>query len=673
VAVSDPGPRPPPPPDFGLPPDTDDAGTDDAGNRNPFGITFTNVTLSALGGQIEGGRSPLNNWGAGTGAAIGDLDGDGLNDIILSRNDDPTSDKPGGPSLFLRNTGPTDGGAPGPTDGGAPGPHFAVDPDFSALVSLVKAHGVALGDYDRDGDLDVFLAVEGTDILLQNDGTGHFTDVTATAGVGGRSDDLSTGALFADFNHDGLLDLYVTNFNKQPAIPNLMAKNRLFINLGDGTFTDVSFLSGTDSTGATHVAAAFDFDGDGDLGLYLANDRFSSLRVPGNVQILPDAWYQLQRVNPEGIPLFTNVASQRGVVAWRSSMGIGIADVDGDLTPDLYISDIGKKWLYLNKQPGGPVTDAEDVYSLGFGRDANLYIRISWGLHFLDLDRDGTFEALVNHGYIYDPAGCDTYQQVPLYLRGRGPQARYDNITASVGMAYHPPVCPGGVGDPNRATNRAVVVGDLDGDGDDDVVFTPFGSTYEMWRNDTVTPHHAIRVRLRGTVSSSDPIGATLLTTRLDGTQAAQFRYAGGDTGSQSEGLLTQGLGDDNGVTRVDVKWPSGLTQRIDQLSAFALDRVVVVREPAWLTLEPRVLASGDPPAQLVYTAVDEQGQPLGAAGAGRTVIVIRSDGKPVTVTDQGDGTYTAPIVYPGAPHRATVTVYVNGVVLRQCPMVVFK
>ncbi len=646
-------------PDLAPPPDP----------ANPWGIRLTDVTVRALGGLIRGGRTQVNGWGVGSGAAIGDLDGDGRPDLILARNDDPTSDKPGGPTLFLRNVDSL----------GGFGPRFSVDPDFSALTARRLVHGVALGDYDRDGDLDVFLAAEGLDLLLRNDGRGHFTDVTAEAGVGGLFADISVSAAFADVNHDGLLDLYVVNYNVVLGIPSAMGAKRLYLNLGDGTFADVSIAAGADNpAGSSWIAAIFDFDGNGDNAIYVGNDRFSTngMLSQNNPAPAPDAWLRLASIDDQGIPRFTDVTAERGAVANRSSMGISVADVDGDLTPDLYISDIGRKTLYLNRTPGGPVTEAAAMFNVAAGDDGFGDPMVTWGTHFCDLDRDGLLELFLVNGKIAQQQDvCFMYRMVPWYLREPSPGAPFASITNSALTGWWIPACLTEFekGDPDRDDNRAPVMGDLDGDGDDDFVITGQEQPFFVYRNDTPQVHHALRLRLLGTVSSPDPVGATVIVTRLDGRKAAGFRVVGGETQSQSDGVIALGLGDDAAVARVDVQWPSGLAQRVDQLPGFALDQTVTVVEPAWLTVEPRVVQPGDPPAQLVYRPVDGAGAPLGKAGAGRAVTCTRSDGVAVAVTDRGDGSYTAPLPHPGVTRRTVVTLSVGGVGQRPRPMIGFR
>ncbi len=636
---------------------------------NPFGIRLTDVTDAALGGPITSGIASILDVGMGGGAAIGDLDGDGWLDLIVARFDDPMDPNPHGPTLMFRGRPPV---------GGVPGPRFDLDPDFTALTAGVLAHGVALGDVDGDGDLDVFIAASGPDRLLRNDGAGHFTDISAAAGVSGPAHNASSMGLFADFNHDGLLDLFVLHVYVpmpdlgQPADPRLAS--RLHLNLGDGTFADVSDAAAINGPGAAWSANAFDLDGAGDLALYVTMDRYTVDGMPSNYtdRLPPDHWYHLDTIDDEGVPRFSDVNVARGVVYPHSGMDVAIADVDGDLTPDIYLTDLGRNALYLNRRPGAAITEDAAAFNLGAGQDADGVYLSGWGAQFVDLDRDGNLELFLINGSVYWPSACERFHQVPWYLRQPAPGAPYDLITASVGLAVPVPKCPGGVGDAGRTAGRSLVTGDLDGDGDDDFVLTTAGFAYHVLRNDTPPVHHALRVRLLGTVSSPDPIGATLITTRLDGRRVARFRDTGGVSFSQSDAVLTVGLGDDAAVARAEVRWPSGLVERIDQRPEFAIDRVVTITEPRWLTLSPQQAWPGGPAPQLVYQPVDESGAPLGKAAAGRNVSLSRSDGVPATIVDRGDGTYAAILPHPGTSRRTTLTL-TDGATLRPRPMIVYR
>src|SRR5262249_13101644 len=159
----------------------------------------------------------------------------------------PVDGDSAGPSLFMRNVSTLGGPA-----------RFVADSAFSALAAEANANGVALGDYDGDGDLDVFFACEGRHRLYRNQGTGVFTEDTEMAGVGGEAGESWSGGLFVDLNRDGLLDLFVTNYHHGDLTiaPGAIDADRLYLNLGDGTFLNVSAEAGVVDLGATHSAAA---------------------------------------------------------------------------------------------------------------------------------------------------------------------------------------------------------------------------------------------------------------------------------------------------------------------------------------------------------------------------------------------------------------------------------
>jgi hypothetical protein len=316
--------------------------------------------------------------------------------------------------------------------------------------------------------------------------------------------------------------------------------------------------------------------------------------------------------------------------------------------------------------PGHPLIAASFPFAATAHVDAFGVILVSWGVHFVDLDRDAALELYVANGSIYPALACD--HQLDRFLRQPAVGAPFATITASVGLPTVPCAAPG---DP--VGGRGVIFGDLDRDGDDDLVLTPFIEKYRIYRNDTPRFHHFVRARLVGTVSSPTPVGAALRVTRVDGAEVVRFRHGGGDTYSQSDAPLEVGLGAATSVLGARVSWPSGLEQRIDGLAKFTIDEEMVVVEPSWLEVAPRVVTMEGGPATLSYLAVDEAGAPLGAAGAGRSVTVTRSDGIAVAVADQGDGGYSALLPHPGSSRRTVLEIRVDGTLLRPRPMITFE
>lgn len=650
-------------------PDAGAAAADAGPDHNPHDIRFTEVT-GTWPGAFPGGRTDPDPWGVGSGAALGDLDGDGDLDIVLARCDTPN----GGPSVILRQVGPD-----------LEFPLFAIDAGFTALVEGTCAHAAALGDYDRDGDLDLFLAMNDGDLLLRNDGAGGFTDVTAIAGVAGPTgapepgstvqtadSDLSTGAVWADLNRDGLLDLYVVQHTVVlPPADHEMLRNRLYLNRGDGTFADVSAAAGVEGYGSSQAALIADLDNDGDLEIYVANDRFAINGSGGNPELQPDAWLDPIDFDQHGVPTYVDRAASYGVDGPRSSMGIALTDLNGDGVDDLYVTDWGPNHLQVWMPAEGMYADVAYDWDLALKRNALNYYTVSWGARFVDLDRDGEVELFLVNGGVTDPVNCQGWSQLDLLLRRRDDANLFADITGAAGLpdAYD---CPPTSGEPSAG--RGAVFGDLDGDGDDDVIVTPYVETYRVYRNDTPqTGRHRVRVAPVGTVSAPTPIGLVLEVQRLDGTIVRRTLYGGGDTMSQSQAVLEAGIGADSAVLNATLEWPSGYRMRLDLWSGFVLDNTMTVVEPPWLTLSARVAGASDPAPVLTYQPADETGVFVGAAAAGRTVTVTRSDGVAAPVTDHGDGTYSAALPHPGSARVTVLTVSDGAVTHRIRPAITYQ
>ncbi len=620
---------------------------------NPLGIALTHVSYEL--DELFGGRLESNMHGVGSGAAVADVDSDGDLDVFIARCvgnvNDPGGD--GGPSALYRQTGPGD-----------EFPVFDRDPLITLEFADSCAHGAAFGDYDRDGHADLFVAMAGEDRLYRNDGTGVFTDVTDAAGVAGPASDINTSAYWADVNHDGLLDLMVpAHVPVFPPSRDPLNANRLYINLGDGTFSRLAPEAGVDGNGSTQAVAIGNLDDDSDLEIYIANDQFAVNGVlPAEVDLDKDQWLDITSFDASGLPTFSDRAAAYNVDGPRSSMGIAIADVNDDGHQDIFVSDFGSNhmqiWNPSTSQYDDQATDLrvelKDALLLGF--------LISWDAVFTDLDRDGSHELIVIHGSITVPNSGDDYTQFDYVMRYEPIISRFMDITLDVGLPFdeaNPPL------DDRPLSGRGVLVADLDGDHDDDVIVTPYLEKFRFYRNDTPqTDRHFVRVEPRGTVSAPIPIGAILEVTRTDDTVVRRSLHAGG-TNTQHFHVLEAGLGGDTSIQSATLHWPSGYAQRVDMTTGFALDTTLKLEEPNWLTLSRRSTSQAEDDVELVYTPMDEAGNPIGAGAAGRAVQALRSDSGQVALTDNGDGTYSALLPHPGTPRITVVQVVDEGVTLR--------
>jgi hypothetical protein len=345
-------------------------------------------------------------------------------------------------------------------------------------------------------------------------------------------------------------------------------RNRLYLNRGDGSFADVSRASGADLGNASYLAAVVDLDGDPALEILVANDVDFS---PDDRDVILDRTDVHSGV-PKFAPRIIDTDDRP-----HFTMGAAFRDLDGDGVLDIYLTDIEENRLLVGVTPD--LVDEAARYGIevgfapGHGPASSL---ISWGARFTDLDRDGLPEIFVVNGYFrlepHETERARAGVQQDALLRCPGPGLAFVDITASAGLPAEPAMDPSPQG-------RSVVIGDLDLDGDDDFVVTPYGGTYQVLRNDTPRAGHFVRVRLRSNVTAPVPIGAVLEVVTLGGDRRRVALYAGGDVHSQSDDILEIGIGAAAAIERALVHWPSGRVQRIDLLDEFTLDRTLTIVE----------------------------------------------------------------------------------------------
>jgi len=434
--------------------------------------------------------------------------------------------------------------------------------------------GVAVGDYDNDGYQDVYITTFGTNILYHNNKDGTFTDVASVAGVSGSG--WNTSAAFFDFDHDGYLDLYVTryvdyDYRKAPhcAEQNVRTychpKNfasvvgRLYRNLGNGRFQDVSKESGIASLeGKGLGVVAADLNEDGWMDLYLANDttRNVLLKNNGNGSFTEMTLLSGTGYNSEGDA--------------EAGMGTDAGDYNGDGKMDLVVTnyDLESNALYRNE---GNWLFSDDRWLAGIARaDHSL---LGFGTGFLDFDNDGDADLLVTNGHVLDNADrvldeIRYSQPVQLFenQQGRftenGPFQRLAVLTPRVG--------------------RGTCFGDIDNDGDVDVLINNSGQAPTLLRNEAKSGNWLL-LNLIGTRSNRDAVGAKVTIVTESGRQTSQVR-GGRSYLSASDLRVHFGLGNSSSVKLLKVTWPSGTEQifenlKINQLLRFQENAPAPVRQ----------------------------------------------------------------------------------------------
>ena len=446
----------------------------------------------------------------------------------------------------------------------------------SGLDRIGWASSECAGDTDGDGRVDLFITYFGRNVLYRNLGQGRFEDVTTKAGLDAARDRWGSGCSLLDINRDGDLDLFVANYLSldlatapEPGQgPNCSWKglpvncgpkglptdtNLLYRNNGDGTFTDVSAASGIAAVTGRYsmTAAAADLDGDGWIDIYVATDSTAAI---------------LYRNNHDGT--FTDVALPSGAAynelgSPQAGMGVALGDVDADGALDIlkthFADDIPA--LYRNRGRGL----FEDIATQAGLGVQNRFVQ--WGAGLPDLDNDGSMDVFYVTGNVYPEieAALPQYpHRTPRVVFRNAGAGRFVDVTASSGPGVTTP-----------QSSRGAAFGDIDQDGDVDALVMNMNAPPSLLRNEARTGHHWLTVRLEGTRSNRQGIGATVLVTSGGRTQAravlSQASYYSVDDLRPSFGLGSATTADP-----IEVRCPKGA---VDVVSGVAADRIVTIRE----------------------------------------------------------------------------------------------
>jgi hypothetical protein len=500
------------------------------------------------------------------GVAFLDYDQDGWLDILLVNGStlEELKQRGGGGLKLYRNQG----------DG-----TFA---DVTAAAGLVRrgwGMGVAVGDYNNDGWPDFYVSYLSGGALFRNTGKGTFEDVTEAAGVG-NSGRFGTSAAFGDYDSDGHLDLYVANYvsldldNLPPfgSGPNCQyrgipvscgprgltgSRDRLYRNNGDGTFSDVTEKLGIDPEAYYGLGVVWgDYNGDGRLDVYVANDSSPSL-----------LYENLGEGKFREVGLLAGVAySSDG--REQAGMGVDFGDYDDDGRPDLVKTNFSDDSNNLYRNNGdGTFDDRAGATGL-----APLDVPfLAFGARFLDFDSDGWRDLFIANGHVNPQVDAHkfgvTYAQRNFLYRNFG--GRFEEIGRKAGPALA-----------QVAVSRGAASGDFDNDGHVDLLVSNLDGQPQLLRNTAAGAGHRVQIKLVGSKSNRDGFGARVEVAAGDRTQGDEAR-ASSSYLSAHDPRLHFGLGDATKVERIVVRWPSGTIDRVEGESA---DQELVVQEGRGVT-----------------------------------------------------------------------------------------
>jgi len=524
-------------------------------------VRFTDITQTAKIDFKHENAATLNKYlveTMGGGVALLDYDNDGRLDIFFTNGakiDDPMpddklpdkSDRKFWNRLYHQNSDGT----------------FTDVTEKAGLTGMPQNHydmGIAVGDYDNDGFEDIYVTGYGGNTLYHNNGNSTFTDVTKSAGVAGGGWSASAG--FFDYDNDGKLDLFVTRYvnwtfktnrycgEKQPGYRAYChpdnyegVTNILYHNNGDGTFTDVSEKAGIANPKGKGLGVSFaDYDGDGFTDIFVANDSVQCFLYHNN-----------------GNGTFTETGLLAGVGYNEdgktfAGMGTDFSDYDNDGRPDIVVTDLSNERYMLFRNNGdGIFRDVTNQSGLG----SETLSFAGWSTRFFDYDNDGWKDLFVAQSHVMDTIEKTSpnlrYLQPPLLLRNEG--GHFVRVTP--GEVFQIPWA-----------GRGAAFGDIDNDGDIDLVVSNAGQKAYVLRNDGGNRGNWIRIETVGKKSNRDGIGSRVKVVGASGlTQYFTINTAVGYLSASDKRLLA-GLGADTSTRLIEIQWPSGIVQKFENVKA---------------------------------------------------------------------------------------------------------
>ncbi len=527
-------------------------------NGPAIDVHFTDITEKA-GIKFTHVSSPEKKYvveSMSGGVALFDYDGDGYLDLYLvnSLTVDLVKSKGETRSVLYRNNG---------------NGTFTDVTDKTGVGDIGWGMGVAIGDYNNDGWDDIYVTCLGPNHLLKNNGNGTFTDVTKKADVGDPR--WSTGAAFVDYDNDGKLDLFVSNYvdfdvDNLPefgkgrtcqfkGIPVQCgprglkgAGDTLYHNNGDGTFTDVSRKAGvSDPDGYYGLGViASDFDGDGLVDIFVANDSTPNFLYHNN-----------------GDGTFKDIGFSSGIAvnengSEQGSMGVTLGDYDHDGRLDLFITNFDDDYNTLYHNDGkGSFTDVS--YAAKIAAVSLPYV--GWGTWFIDYDNDGWADLLVVNGHVYPQLA--SYRQRN-FVHHNNRDGTFTEVGAQLGAPFV-----------EKRTGRGAAFGDIDNDGDTDVVINNLDGPAQVLRNDGGNANTSVLIKTIGVKSNRDGIGARIKIVSGDLTQIDEV-HSGGSYLSQSDLRLHFGLEKRTKIDVIEVHWPSGT---VDKIVDAGVNRILTIKE----------------------------------------------------------------------------------------------